>query len=162
VRLLERVLMGEPQKVLAFELGVSPSTIALTLRRCLRMLGMDCGVQRVPLLLIMAAHARLGSVRFEDTRLTELRRGGWLYWVVSALRPDVRLGEFLGEEESRVARMLLEGKSYREIAALRNRSPHTISNQLASAYSKLGVSGRVELLGRLTRAERELSGAVAP
>lgn len=145
VSLLERVLLGEQQKALAIDLGISPSTVALTLRRCLRALGVDCRFQRVPLLLVMAAQA-YHRVPVHG-RLTFSQSGRGL--VVSAERPDVALTGLLGDEEAAVARMWLEGKSYREIAEVRGRSAHTVSNQLATTYGKLGVSGRVELVGRL-------------
>jgi DNA-binding NarL/FixJ family response regulator len=145
--LLERVLLGEQQKALAIDLGISPSTVALTLRRCLRALGVDCRFQRVPLLLVMSAQAwHRGDERVLG-RLNASQTGRGL--VASAERPDVALTGLLGEEEAAVARMWLEGKSYREIAEVRGRSAHTVSNQLATTYCKLGVSGRVELVGRL-------------
>ena len=156
VRLLERVLLGEPQKVLAFESGYSPSTIASCVRTCLSVMGVDCAVQRVPLLLIMAAHAYRGGSRVHDCRISDVQHQGVPHKELSATRPDARLDEALGVEESAVARMWLEGKSYREIARIRNRSLHTVSNQLASACSKLGVSGRVGLLRRLTTSREEV------
>lgn len=145
--ILERVLLGEQQKAVAIDLAISPSTVALTLRRCLRALGVDCRFQRVPLLLVMAAQASRQQDHRVVGRLTFSQSGRGL--VLSAKRPDSTLSGLLGEEEARVTRMWLEGKSYREIAELRGRSAHTVSNQLATTYGKLGVSGRVELVGRL-------------
>jgi DNA-binding CsgD family transcriptional regulator len=131
--------------------------MALTLRRCLRALGVDCRFHPEPLLLVMAAQASAQKECPLTARLTASHTGNGL--VVSAVRPDSALSELLGSEAAAVARMWLEGKSYREIAEIRNRSSHTVSNQLATTYGKLGVSGRVELVGCLL--SRSLSGREA-
>ena len=47
--------------------------------------------------------------------------------------------------ERAVVALALEGCSNQEIARRRGASARTIANQLASAYRKLGVSGRAEL-----------------
>ena len=61
----------------------------------------------------------------------------------------------LTESERAVVALAVAGKSNRTIAAERGSSPRTIANQLASAYQKLGLSGRRELRaglrGRRTR-----------
>jgi DNA-binding NarL/FixJ family response regulator len=43
---------------------------------------------------------------------------------------------------------VMRGLSNRAIAAHRGRSPSTIANQIASAYSKLGIGSRAELAAR--------------
>lgn len=48
---------------------------------------------------------------------------------------------------------LCEGLSNREIARTRRVSPRTVANQLASAFRKLQVGSRAELVARLS-AER--------
>ncbi len=145
--LVERVLLGERQKVMAIEQGVSASTMAATLRRCLRVVGVDCRFQRVPLLLVMVANACLRAECAAQGSLTPQR--GEHSLLLGAACPDVGVLEALGDEEAAVTRLWLEGKTHREIAELRRRSPHTVANQLAATYEKLGVSGRFELVGRL-------------
>ena len=58
--------------------------------------------------------------------------------------------------ESDIIRALLRGESYASIARARDASIHTVRTQISSAYAKLGVSSRSELLsGRaLLKAER--------
>jgi DNA-binding CsgD family transcriptional regulator len=51
----------------------------------------------------------------------------------------------LTESERAVVALAMAGKSNAMIAAERGSSPRTIANQLASAYQKLGLSGRREL-----------------
>lgn len=55
----------------------------------------------------------------------------------------------LTDAESEVVSLALAGHTNAEIASLRGVSARTIANQLASAYDKLGVSGRAELAARL-------------
>lgn len=51
-------------------------------------------------------------------------------------------------------RGVLEGRKNREIAAARGVSVRTVANQLASAYRKLGVASRFELLAKARRLSR--------
>jgi DNA-binding CsgD family transcriptional regulator len=51
----------------------------------------------------------------------------------------------LTSAEREVAALLLDGKSNREVAALRGTSVRTIANQVGAIFRKLRVSGRVEL-----------------
>jgi DNA-binding CsgD family transcriptional regulator len=55
------------------------------------------------------------------------------------------LPEELTAAEREVAALLLDGKSNREVAALRGTSVRTIANQVGAIFRKLRVSGRVEL-----------------
>jgi DNA-binding CsgD family transcriptional regulator len=61
---------------------------------------------------------------------------------------EVRWG-VLTKAERAVVELALAGNSNEEIARLRGKSLRTVRNQLASAYAKLGVGGRVELASRL-------------
>lgn len=57
----------------------------------------------------------------------------------------------LTEAERTVALLAADGLSNRSIAARRGASARTVANQLASAYQKLGLSGRRELRALLLR-----------
>jgi DNA-binding CsgD family transcriptional regulator len=57
-----------------------------------------------------------------------------------------RLVPFLTEAERSVATLLIEGKSYLEIAKVRRTSQRTVANQIASLFRRLHISGRAELL----------------
>jgi DNA-binding CsgD family transcriptional regulator len=59
-----------------------------------------------------------------------------------------RSGPPLTAAEREVITALLEGQSYAEIANRRGRSVETVAKQAGSAFRKLGVSSRSELLGR--------------
>jgi DNA-binding CsgD family transcriptional regulator len=51
----------------------------------------------------------------------------------------------LSTAERAVALLLLDGKTYEEIAQARGRAARTIANQVRSLFEKLGISSRSEL-----------------
>ncbi len=124
------VAQGHSDKLIAYELGRPEGTIRAITHRVLRKLG---------------ARTRLEIVRAlsrPDAATTiEVSPG------VVAMRWTDRAQRLrrLTAAEREVARLVIEGKSTRELAALRGRSPRTIDNQLASIYRKLGISTRSEL-----------------
>lgn len=66
-------------------------------------------------------------------------------WPVPA--PPRERGQ-LSRAEREVVSMLLEGVTYAEIAGVRGTSLGTIKKQITSAYRKLGVGSRAELVAR--------------
>jgi DNA-binding CsgD family transcriptional regulator len=100
----------------------------------------------------MVANAFLRSECAAEGSLTPQKGDHTL--LLGAACPDVGPLETLGDEEAAVTRLWIEGKTHREIAELRRRSPHTVANQLAATYEKLGVSGRFELVARLMANDR--------
>lgn len=62
------------------------------------------------------------------------------------------LSALLTEAEKAVLELLLDGRSNREIAALRAVSSKTVANQLRSIYAKLAVASRCELAALLSDA----------
>jgi DNA-binding CsgD family transcriptional regulator len=59
-----------------------------------------------------------------------------------------QVGPPLTAAEREVIAALLEGQSYAEIARRRDRSVDTVAKQAGSAFRKLGVSSRSELVAR--------------
>ena len=53
--------------------------------------------------------------------------------------------KLLSKQESRIVRLVSEGKTNREIAAELGLSGHTVKNYLFKVFDKLGISNRVEL-----------------
>ncbi len=154
IGILERVLLGQAQKAIALDLDLAPSTVAFSVSESLQALGLTRRVCRVPTLLVAAAHAARAATELRVARLERLQHAGTSYWVLSAPRPDVELGRVLSPAEYAVARLLVEGLSHAEIAASRRASARTIANQLATAFQKLGVSGRSELVCSVLRSAR--------
>lgn len=158
---LQRILLGERQKSVALDCNLAASTIALTVAECLRTLGLDSRTARVPSLVVLAAHASRGVTDVLECRVSdfvlppsEAATSPRPYRVVSVARPDLDLGPALSTAEYAVARLLVEGKSYAEMALLRGTSVRTVANQVASVFQKVGVSGRSEFLSSLVRSPR--------
>ncbi len=146
---LEHVLVGGRHKVTTTELKISASTVSMVARQALAHLGLDCTPSKVPLLLCVLAHAgRSGHVR-GDARVSVVRTGDTALSVLSITRPDFALNAKLSRGELAVLSGLVEGMSHKQIAEQREASSHTVANQLTSAFRRLGLSGRLELLQSL-------------
>jgi DNA-binding CsgD family transcriptional regulator len=144
---LHSVLNGSRQKVVAYEMSISPSSVATDLQKALFCMGCALPPSRMPISLTMSACVALGPPeRNFDARCTELVADSQVLHVISTERPELRLEDQLTRTEFDVLKALVEGRSYREVAAGRNASIRTVANQLASVYRRLGVSGRGELV----------------
>jgi len=149
--ILERALLEGVRKSVAVDFGLCPSSIAEILRRCFVFMGLSCWPSRIPLLLVMAAHAKHAPDPQRGAKLLLSQSQQFLRQSISLARPDNELSEWLSPAEYAVTRLLVEGKSYQEMAKLRRTSKRTVANQLASAFHRLGISGRAELLCLLAR-----------
>jgi DNA-binding NarL/FixJ family response regulator len=147
--IVEAVLSGLPQKNVASDLDLAPSTIALNSRLALECRGVACKPSRAhPLLMLaarVAAEQRLAFVRSSSV----ISREGKELRALSVPRPDRHLDKLLPAAELAVIRRLIEGHSYAEIAAGRGTSTRTIANQITAVFRRLRVSGRNELVQRL-------------
>jgi DNA-binding CsgD family transcriptional regulator len=147
---MESVLLGTPPKVVAMDSGRSLSSITMGMQDCLRRMGLNSRSTQASVLLTMAARARHRPEAAPQLgRESLLEVNGAVYRVVSALRPDLQFPVPLSLAEAAVVRRLVAGDSYAEISGRRATSPRTVANQLATAFRKLGVSGRRAALGRL-------------
>lgn len=135
---LERVLGGEAQKVLAYELSRAVATIAAYCSQALRAIAYEHNCARAPILLVMAATAARGACVPKAKLERVLDDGSWLIGVAV---PGSNLAQRLSPGEWDVARAAIEGKSHAEIARARGTSPRTIANQLSSVFGKTGIYG---------------------
>lgn len=142
---LEKILSGEPYKLVALEHSLAISTISIACADCLDAISTMHVASKAPLLMIMAVHAHRGT-NVDAARLYRVKTEGREQWVVAAERPDRTLPGTLTASEAAVIRLLVEGLSHQQIATSRKRSRRTVANQLAQAFHKLGVSGRSELI----------------
>lgn len=145
VSVFERVLLGEAPKVVAMELGYSISTVASDVGVCLRAMGLTGRSHGIPGLLVLALHALRGRARCPGVRIERLPGESQDFQVTSS-RLELPLRDRLRPSELGVVALLIEGKSYAEIARLRQTSVRTTANQVGSVYRKLQVSGRIALL----------------
>lgn len=138
VAVLERVLGGEAQKVLAYELGRAVATIAGYCSQALKAIAYEHNCARAPILLVMAANAARGASVPKAKLERVLDDGSWL---ISVVLPGRNLAQRLSPGEWDVARAAIEGKSHAEIARARGTSTRTIANQLSSVFGKTGIYG---------------------
>jgi DNA-binding NarL/FixJ family response regulator len=135
---LERMLMGQSNKLIASELGVSCASISERIQRALRKLG----ARSLSELSVVLRSRR--SLVFSDWML------GGEGFVALGFREDfaASLGS-LSKSELVVLQELLLDRSQREIAFARGVALRTVANQVGSIYRKLRVSGRRELMAKL-------------
>lgn len=133
------VAMGHGNKLIAYELGIATSTVALHLQGIARKLGVRSRVEVVDrILLITAGVARTVEIAGETVTA-----------IVPAAAPPTAVDALLTPTELAVARLAARGQSSAQIAAARGVAVRTVANQLASTYTKLAVNSRSELARRL-------------
>ena len=99
-----------PGKMIAYSLGVAPSTVSTTLRSATAKLGLSSSTELAQVVRALVEE----STRIDDGRLSAAER--------------------------EVLTLLLEGKSNREVARARGRSERTVANQVASILRKTGCA----------------------
>lgn len=155
--LLETILLGKPAKVIAFERRRSLSSITTATQDSLRAMGIGCRASHASVLLTMAATALLrDDMASQHGRVSQLELDDEDYTVISARRPDLQFPVALSSAEAAVLRGLIAGNSHAEISGERARSRRTVANQLATAFRKLGVSGRRATIERLIQHSAQL------
>lgn len=138
----QAVLLGEPQKALAIDLGCSAGTISTMASGVLGQIGVPCSPSRSPLAVVLAATAHwLGC---SDPICAEWERDGTRY--LRLTRPDSTLAPLLSKAEFEVVQLLIEGLSHDEIAERRGRSARTIANQLHDVFERLHAKGRFQIV----------------
>ncbi len=151
IEILRRILRGEQQKVIALELDLSASSVAVSAMQGARAMGLLCQVRRIPAVVFMAAHAQ-ELHQTVNARWSSLVWEGVEHRVVSAERPAAAAVGQLSRAERHIADLLLDRLSNAEIAQVRRTSIRTVANQLASVQVKLRARGRMEVLSRLIAA----------
>jgi DNA-binding NarL/FixJ family response regulator len=140
------VLCGGRQKVVAMDLVAAVSTVSFRVKRALRRLNLSERI--VPLPLVVVAQSFAGLIDPRGARREQFVEEGAGYVVLSVARPDMRRAPGLSAAERDVARLLIEGLSYAEIARQRGSSIHTVATQRWRVFSVLRVSGRYDLIRR--------------
>jgi DNA-binding NarL/FixJ family response regulator len=144
---LERLLLGDSGKVIAYDLDLSMSTIATDRIMACRALGLDAETSRKPMFLVMAVHAALGMIE----SVAQIHSASETQTLLSVERPDRQVGCRLTTTEFQVLVDIVDGFTHAEVAHRRGKSIRTIANQLASVFHKLRVSGKGSLLALLAR-----------
>jgi DNA-binding CsgD family transcriptional regulator len=125
---------GHSQKFIAYELGLAVGTVGGMLARVFHKLG-------------VRSRAELVERLSEPSQVSRVSLGSEELLLFSSHLAAPDLGRFaqLTQAEREVAQYSLTGMSSAEIAAARRTSTSTVTNQLASAFRKVGVSSRGEL-----------------
>lgn len=101
----------------------------------------DFRVRSLPLRVISAL-LNNGTYRGQQIEISASQKFGYL--ACSARR--IPLIDTLAPSELSVADRFAKGMTHSQIAALLHVSPHTVRNQLAQVYQKLGVHSKIELM----------------
>jgi DNA-binding NarL/FixJ family response regulator len=127
---------GHHVKLVAYELGLAPSTVRSQLRSALRKLNLEdrAGLHR---LVATMKHPA------DTTRLDEMS-------VLALVDARLELPDLLSDAEAEVARLVYHGQSNAEIAQSRGTATRTVANQIASIFTKLGIGSRAELIRLLS------------
>ncbi|MFT3924465.1 MAG: LuxR C-terminal-related transcriptional regulator [Myxococcales bacterium] len=138
--------LGNLNKEIAGDLGVSMSSVATALASVLTKFGLNSRSE-LPLF--------WRDLTGDAWRICD-EHGRLLVMTSSAARNDAHQlsAELLTTSELCVAIHIAEGHTYRQIAQVRGVAERTVANQLASIYRKLRVGSRTELAAYLARGER--------
>jgi DNA-binding CsgD family transcriptional regulator len=151
LEILEHTLLCGVRKVVAVQVGLSCSSIAVIMQSCFQFMGLNCLPSRIPGLVVAAAHAHHHQGRRLQAQLRGSSDRSFVRQTLSVARPDGVLAPWLAPAELAVISLLVEGQTYAEIAQARQTSVRTVANQVASGFRRLSVSGRAELLCLLAR-----------
>ncbi|HXK18585.1 MAG TPA: helix-turn-helix transcriptional regulator [Polyangiaceae bacterium] len=141
----ERALRGEQQKSLAADFEKAPSTLSGLVRSVAAEMGISAPLSKIPSALPLLTHAARSTC---VVSLCEVgaERDPSQRWLLSFSYHDKILEAGLSSAEREVVRRYVRGQSYAQIAGARGTSYRTIANQLASAFGKLRVTGRLSLI----------------
>lgn len=156
VQVAKRVAHGEPNKVIAAELGISETTVSTHLHAVVGKLGL---LNRSMLVASIPAHAfdippaHFGAPPLDleqasqqvTTEVVPIRFEGRALAVLGITVQSEKTSIRLTASEQSVATLVAAGLSYKAIADARGASPNTIKNQASAIYRKLGVNSRFEL-----------------
>lgn len=158
--LLEAVLSGVCQNRVAIENHLSATSIATYCRHGLETMGYRGTVSRVSPVLMRAASAATQPGSTVRGRFSHIVTDAATYDVVSIERPEKPWSRCFSRSELDVVARLLDGASYMDIASQRGTSVRTVANQIASAFRRMRVSGRAELVAALFGAAHD--GGASP
>ena len=149
-KIIEQVVLGSSVKATAFDFGLAHSTTAIEVKLALEAMGSHGAKTKIPLALAMLVHAAHSQLPVAFERFSCFDAEDKLCNVLSAPIASVELSPAVRE----VVFLHAAGNSHAQIATRRRTSRRTVANQLATAFHRLGVSGRSGVLGYLALAPR--------
>lgn len=147
-------LRGRATKEIAFELGVAPSTGWTLVASALRKLGLHSRVELAEVFGFARDEGARGAVApcalpCHPQLSVHAGEGGGdarAYTLFAIPIHSLQPPGCLSSAERDVVRGVLSRKSNSQIAIERRTSKMTVANQLRSVYTKLGISGRAQLI----------------
>jgi DNA-binding NarL/FixJ family response regulator len=152
---------GYALKFIAYELGLTASTISSCVASARSKLGLRSDVELIAMFCRLdqpdqpEQHAEPELCAPRGLRKSALVHKGAHLLVLSFLRCDFEVPACLSDAERYVLGFLLSGEAMAKIAARRGTSLHTVCNQVASIYKKVGVGSRAELVSKLRRSQAQ-------
>lgn len=150
IEVLQRRLLGDSEKAIAYHFGLSSSTICGEIQRALSIVCRDPRLPGLTMLLARLYYNATSPGRL-DARLTRILHGGVRYFVLTVPQLEVDPAHRLAPAEREICGLFLRGSTHHEIARARGTRPRTVSNQIASIFQKFNVSGRMTLMAELIR-----------
>jgi DNA-binding CsgD family transcriptional regulator len=145
---VEHASRGWSNKLIAYELGVSSSTVSTHLSHAAAKLGARSRTVLIHIFRALAAMRPGVAVEYVES--------AGQHFAVIAMPLGAKLPASLSPAERAVAALAIAGKSNADIARARGVSRRTIENQLATAMKKLGVTSRAELSAAIFVEKRSL------
>jgi DNA-binding CsgD family transcriptional regulator len=100
---------------------------------------------RTALRAALTAFDNLGAAGWADRTARELRAAGQ-----QVRRGQVQVTTDLTPQEEQIARLVVEGRTNREVGSMLFISPKTVETHLSRIFRKLGVGSRMELARRMS------------
>ncbi len=140
----ERILCGDPAKVVADEFAVSCSTVCVYAQTMIASLCDRSAASQARAFLVLCACASRNNLS-TLAAVDGIAENGDV--VLSAgLGNEAVMRARLSRAEYEIVQAILLGKASQEISRERKTSMRTVANQLNAIYRKLGISGRRELV----------------
>jgi serine/threonine protein kinase/DNA-binding CsgD family transcriptional regulator len=145
--IVARVICGEQQKLIAYELGIAVSTASRRYTQALAKLQLED--TPIPLSLAIAGQNwTRGTKAKVDSRRAFFQYQGSGFCSISVPRPRVPDSSPLTSSERLTAELIIEGRSRLEIAKATGTSAQTVALRLRGIFNKLRASGRYQLIDR--------------
>ncbi len=141
---IEWLVRGSSQKLIAYELRLATTTVSAHIRSGLTKLGLTRWEQAV---LAGAILARAKMTADDRPTCGHVDGRASLYFEAELCNVALAL---LTPSEREVALRVVDGGTNREIGSARCVTQRTVANQIAAAYRKLHAHGRLDLIRRLT------------
>jgi DNA-binding CsgD family transcriptional regulator len=139
------IAAGLSNKLAAYSLGLSEGAVAGAVTQVLHKLRLKGRAELLGVGAVLGVAWLQGEGR-SRVAATEIRAGSPPAKIAFASSPTAPILSQLSPAEREVATAIMEGRTHEEIAIQRGVSKHTVANQAAAIYRRLGIAGRAELI----------------